>query len=57
MDELDHLHDRVDTSAPGATRHVDHVTYYFCSPRCAERFDQRQIAGLPDANGDAMDSV
>jgi hypothetical protein len=44
----------VDTSAPGATRHVDHVTYYFCSPRCAERFDQRQITGLPDVNGSAM---
>jgi uncharacterized membrane protein YraQ (UPF0718 family) len=31
----------VDTSAPAATRHVDHVDYYFCSPRCAERFDER----------------
>ena len=25
----------VDTSAPGATRHVEHVDYYFCSPRSA----------------------
>jgi uncharacterized membrane protein YraQ (UPF0718 family)/YHS domain-containing protein len=47
----------VDPSAPGATRHVDHVTYYFCSPRCAERFDQRHVDGLPDASGDAMDPV
>jgi len=31
----------VNTSAPGATRHLEHVDYYFCSPRCAERFDQR----------------
>jgi uncharacterized membrane protein YraQ (UPF0718 family)/YHS domain-containing protein len=31
----------VDTSAPGATRHVEHAHYYFCSPRCAERFDER----------------
>jgi len=26
----------VNTSAPGATRHVEHVDYYFCSPRCAD---------------------
>jgi uncharacterized membrane protein YraQ (UPF0718 family)/YHS domain-containing protein len=31
----------VDTSAPGATRHVEHTDYYFCSPRCAEKFDER----------------
>jgi YHS domain-containing protein len=31
----------VDTSAPGATRRLEHVDYYFCSPRCAERFDER----------------
>ena len=45
----------VDTSAPGATRHVGHVDYYFCSPRCAERFDERHSA--VDASGDAMDPV
>jgi hypothetical protein len=33
----------VDTSAPGATRHFEDVDYYFCSPRCAERFDQRHV--------------
>jgi uncharacterized protein len=33
----------VDTSAPGATRRYDEVDYYFCSPRCAERFDQRHV--------------
>ena len=47
----------VDTSAPGATRHVDHVTYYFCSPRCGERFDQRQMTGKSDDTGGAMDQV
>jgi YHS domain-containing protein len=47
----------VDVSAPGATRHVDHVTYYFCSPRCAERFDQRPITGLPESTGNSMDPV
>jgi hypothetical protein len=47
----------VDTSAPGAMRRVEHVTYYFCSPRCAERFDQRQITGLGGATGSAMDPV
>lgn len=31
----------VDTSAPGATRRAEHEDYYFCSPRCAERFDER----------------
>jgi YHS domain-containing protein len=45
----------VDTSAPGATRHVGLVDYYFCSPRCAERFDERHSA--VDASGDAMDPV
>lgn len=29
----------VDVSAPAALRQRDGVTYYFCSPRCAERFD------------------
>jgi uncharacterized protein len=33
----------VDTAAPGATRRFDEVDYYFCSPRCAERFDQRHV--------------
>ncbi len=29
----------VDVTAPVAIRERDGVTYYFCSPRCAERFD------------------
>jgi uncharacterized membrane protein YraQ (UPF0718 family) len=33
----------VDTSAPAATRSFEAVDYYFCSPRCAERFDQRHV--------------
>jgi hypothetical protein len=46
----------VDTSAPGAVRHVHHDVYYFCSPRCAERFDERRTTpDLPDPIGDAMD--
>jgi YHS domain-containing protein len=47
----------VDTSAPSATRQVGHVTHYFCSPRCAERFDQRHedaVTGTDSAN--AVDS-
>jgi uncharacterized membrane protein YraQ (UPF0718 family)/YHS domain-containing protein len=47
----------VDTSSPGATRHVGHEDFYFCSPRCAERFDQRQIADAGDASGAARDPV
>jgi uncharacterized membrane protein YraQ (UPF0718 family)/YHS domain-containing protein len=45
----------VDTSAPGATRHVEHRDYFFCSPRCAERFDERHHGA--DVPGDAMDPV
>ncbi len=43
----------VDTSSPGATRHVDHVDYYFCSPRCAERFDHREVSSS-DGTMDAI---
>jgi len=46
----------VDTSAPGAVRHLHHETYYFCSPRCAARFDERHATTtLPDPSGGAMD--
>jgi uncharacterized membrane protein YraQ (UPF0718 family) len=41
----------VDTSAPAATRVVGATTYYFCSPRCAERFDERP------ANADAPEPL
>jgi len=47
----------VDTSAPAATRHVHGVDYYFCSPRCAERFDERGASGVGDPAGDTMGSV
>lgn len=47
----------VDTSAPGATRRVGKVVYYFCSPRCAERFDQRQKTGTVDPTDSSMDPV
>jgi YHS domain-containing protein/uncharacterized membrane protein YraQ (UPF0718 family) len=42
----------VDTSAPGATRMREGVTNYFCSQRCAEKFDR---AGSSDLNGDEPD--
>jgi uncharacterized protein len=46
----------VDTSAPGAVRHVEHEVYYFCSPRCAERFDERHTTGAhSEPSGDALD--
>jgi hypothetical protein len=46
----------VDTSAPGAVRHVDREVYYFCSPRCAERFDERHSTSAhAETSGDAMD--
>jgi hypothetical protein len=48
----------VDTAAPGATRRVDTADYYFCSPRCAERFDQRRrTPTASDATSDARDPV
>jgi uncharacterized membrane protein YraQ (UPF0718 family) len=48
----------VDTSAPSATRHVDGVDYFFCSPRCAERFDVRaNNPAIEDPAGDSMDSA
>jgi uncharacterized membrane protein YraQ (UPF0718 family)/YHS domain-containing protein len=34
----------VDISAPVAVRDRDGTRYYFCSPRCAERFDQLDVA-------------
>ena len=47
----------VDTSAPAATRHVNGVDYFFCSPRCGERFDEHENAPLTgDIANDTMDS-
>lgn len=51
----------VDTSAPAATRDLEGVTYYFCSLRCAEKFDggQGHAPGSKDsdASDDAVDPV
>jgi uncharacterized membrane protein YraQ (UPF0718 family)/YHS domain-containing protein len=48
----------VDTSAPAATRRVDGVDYYFCSPRCAERFDERRNdPTIANPAGETMDSL
>jgi len=47
----------VDISAPAATRHVRGVDYYFCSPRCAEHFDQRGDDLETDVAGDSMDHL
>ncbi len=33
----------VDVDAPAATRERDAETFYFCSPRCAERFDAEDL--------------
>jgi uncharacterized protein len=37
----------IDVSAPVATRERDGTRYYFCSPRCAERFDQLEVSPAP----------
>ncbi len=45
----------VNIASPGATRHVGAVEYYFCSPRCGERFDHRHhvvaeaVDGAPES--------
>jgi len=45
----------VDVAAPAATRQRGATTFYFCSPRCAERFDEGEAA--PDAPASALDPV
>ncbi len=48
----------VDTAAPAATRHRDGVDYYFCSLRCAERFDRTgPDVMVEEVGGDAIDPV
>jgi uncharacterized membrane protein YraQ (UPF0718 family)/YHS domain-containing protein len=49
----------VDLSAPVASRVRDGETFYFCSQRCAERFDRREDASpmLEDVGGDQIDPV
>jgi YHS domain-containing protein/uncharacterized membrane protein YraQ (UPF0718 family) len=49
----------VDIAAPAAMRQRDGVDYYFCSSRCAERFDRQSVPGgmHEDAEGDQVDPV
>ena len=49
----------VDTSAPAATRERDGVVHYFCSLRCAERFDERGAvsAMVDDPLGEHLDPI
>ncbi len=51
----------VDVSAPVAIRVRDGVTHYFCSLRCAERFDHGEeptpMAMNEDPHGDAVDPI
>jgi YHS domain-containing protein len=49
----------VDTSAPAAMRRRDGVDYYFCSLRCAERFDRHSGPEEmhEDEGGDRVDPV
>ena len=45
----------VDTSAPAATRELDGVTQYFCSQRCAQKFDDAK--GTVPTEDDSFDAV
>jgi uncharacterized membrane protein YraQ (UPF0718 family)/YHS domain-containing protein len=47
----------VDVTAPGATRRVGGVDYYFCSPRCAEHFDKKRDESPTGVTGDGVDQV
>ena len=49
----------VDISSPVATRTRDGVTYYFCSQRCADRFDSDGTSSdmREDLDGDQTDPV
>jgi hypothetical protein len=49
----------VDPSAPVATRVREGQTYYFCSLRCAERFDRREDAAEmhEDPEGESVDPI
>ncbi len=46
----------VDVTSPVAVRERSGTTYYFCSQRCAERFD-REGPSMPSEAGDAVDPV
>ncbi len=49
----------VDVTAPVAVRYRDGQTVYFCSVRCAERFDKGEEPTMmnEDPNGDAVDPI
>ena len=49
----------VDTTAPAATRQRDGQAFYFCSLRCAERFDRREAPSLAReaSSGDRIDPI
>ncbi len=48
----------VDVTAPVAVRERSGQTYYFCSLRCAERFDRGEESTMhEDLNGDAVDPI
>lgn len=47
----------VDTDQPAATRVRDGETFYFCSLRCAEKFDARSSGMVEVEHGDAIDPV
>jgi uncharacterized membrane protein YraQ (UPF0718 family)/YHS domain-containing protein len=49
----------VDTSAPAAMRHLGQEPFYFCSQRCAEKFDALHIWTMVDEDpaGDVLDPV
>ena len=49
----------VDISAPVATRLRDGHQYYFCSPRCAEKFDAQILSGTQNETStfDRIDPV
>jgi len=49
---------RVDTGAPPATRELEGITYYFCSLRCAQKFNQaKDHTRGDDGELDAVDPV
>jgi uncharacterized membrane protein YraQ (UPF0718 family) len=47
----------VDTNAPAATRVRDGVTNYFCSLRCAEKFEREGEPAIKDHANEAIDPV
>jgi YHS domain-containing protein len=48
---------QVDPETAAASRTRDGSTYYFCSNRCAERFDLERSTALPNPHDQAVDPV